>query len=96
MLIKALGQHLFDKLLKLTEQCKITSSLCYGNEYIPIFRGLRPLDPSTDLYEERTKQDYFNKDQNLNHSIFTGYSLYSDIMHDLLGLEKERENVRSF
>ncbi|MHA2810798.1 ATP-dependent nuclease [Vibrio campbellii] len=66
-------------------------------EYIPILRGLRTLVPNRDVYLERTREDYFKdktSDPTLN--IFTGHTLYEDMMYALLGTEDEQANVRRY
>jgi len=78
-----------------------------NNVYIPILRGLRPiqLDPnkgnnfsgSDDNYKERTLQDYFKKiELDTSCQIFTGLNLYNDIKELLLGNKDKRELVRKF
>ncbi|WP_038868837.1 AAA family ATPase [Vibrio jasicida] len=66
-------------------------------EYIPILRGLRTLVPNTDVYRERTLHDYFSfpsSEANLN--IFTGHTLYDDMVYALLGIEEEQASVKAF
>ncbi|HCM1282901.1 TPA: ATP-binding protein [Vibrio parahaemolyticus] len=66
-------------------------------EYIPILRGLRTLVPTNDVYLERTLQDYFGglaSGSALN--IFTGHTLYEDMMYALLGIEEEQESVKKY
>ncbi|MEZ9463162.1 ATP-dependent endonuclease [Vibrio splendidus] len=66
-------------------------------EYIPMLRGLRTLSTDVDVYLDRTLADYFpaNGEQK-KPKIFTGHSLYEDILHALLGTEEERESVRNY
>ena len=76
--------------------------------YIPILRGLRSINYQNeeftreDFYLERTKLDYFNKEEfgsNLNiydKSIFTGLSLYDDVQDLLLGNHEQRKLVKDF
>ncbi|OCH29088.1 hypothetical protein A6E12_06765 [Aliivibrio fischeri] len=72
--------------------------------YIPILRGLRPLlsnqnDSSisnkfnTDLYKDRTINDYKYVSENI---IFTGYDLYSQLVKFLLGNQEERKKVKQY
>ncbi|EMA9141272.1 ATP-binding protein [Vibrio alginolyticus] len=66
-------------------------------EYIPILRGLRTLVPTNDVYLERTLQDYFgglSSGSTLN--IFTGHTLYEDMVYALLGIEEEQESVKKY
>lgn len=96
-MLQALGKHLVQDLSILTRSCHSASALLEKREYVPILRGLRPLDPRSDLFKERTNSDYFDdKKKDNEYEIFTGYSLYSDLMHSLLGLEEERESVKQF
>ena len=66
--------------------------------YIPILRGMRPLDDKhTNLYRERTGNDYFDKNSlSENMQIFTGLELYQTLKEKLLGEPNERKLVREF
>lgn len=72
--------------------------------YIPILRGMRPLvndedriKKSHNVYEDRTKKDYFDKDNLLEKmQIFTGLELYQTLKEKLLGEPDERKQVRKF
>jgi hypothetical protein len=68
--------------------------------YIPILRGLRPIqqDPSgftnSDVYGSRTKKDY-----NIQHPtaiIYTGLTMYEDVKKLLLGTEEDRNLIAEF
>jgi predicted ATPase len=64
--------------------------------YIPTLRGLRPLDDNhSDLYSERTKQDYF-KEKDASPEIFSGLSLYQRLIDLLLGTNKERKLITDY
>lgn len=66
-------------------------------EYIPMLRGLRTLDANTDVYLNRTINDYFknsNTAQKLN--IFTGYPLYNELLDILTGSEEERQSLKQY
>lgn len=66
-------------------------------EYIPILRGLRTLIPANDVYRERTVNDYFrgaSYGSMLN--IFTGHTLYEDMVYSLLGTEEEQTSVKKY
>lgn len=66
-------------------------------EYIPILRGLRTLVPANDVYLERTIQDYFGDiTSGAKLQIFTGHSLYEDMVCALLGTEEEQASVKDF
>ena len=94
---QTLGDSLIEKLGNLKSSCVPTLKLLTNREYIPILRGLRPLDPHKDLFKERTHSDYFSSEKQISkYETFTGYTLYSDLMHSLLGLEEERASVRHF
>ena len=61
--------------------------------YIPILRGLRPLQGNNDdFYEARTKDDYFNPSMNDDKRIiFTGLSAYNTInLYSRLNPQKRR------
>lgn len=65
--------------------------------YIPILRGMRPLDPSsTDLFREKTKNDYLKSfsESSGGWQIVTGLSLYQDLKIMLLGTPEQRALVR--
>lgn len=62
--------------------------------YIPILRGMRPLDGGKDLFLERTQTDYFSGNDGLN--IITGFDLYSLLARFLLGQPDERNRVREY
>ncbi|MCU5110827.1 ATP-binding protein [Bacillus wiedmannii] len=72
--------------------------------YIPTLRGLRVYkvkdgedkEPRhVDLYERRTKVDYFNK-ENHEFEIFTGLNLYEEVKSLLLGSLRKRQLIREF
>lgn len=70
--------------------------------YIPVLRGLRPIQfteenkfTNTDVYFERTQFDYGIK-QNNQLQIYTGLSIYEDVMKLLLGTESDRKEIAEF
>lgn len=79
----------------------------YNNEilslYIPILRGLRPIQKvqnekkfdNTDSYKERTKIDY-SIIESKPKEIYTGLNIHEDVMKLLLGTEEEREKIKLF
>ena len=93
-LSQALNSNFQQELSEITELCASVSELQQTREYIPILRGLRPLDPHKDLFEERTSKDYFSS--NKTFTIFTGHSLYSDLVHSKLGSEEEIKSIKRF
>lgn len=62
--------------------------------YIPILRGLRNLNSKEDYLKERTKNDYFKNESEVN--IFTGQNLYNDVLNLLCGDYKDRIHLREF
>ena len=95
--LSKLGQKYLEKI----EKFSIVPSL--GNEkqyYIPILRGMRPLDEQqTDFYQHKTQEHYFQFntafETNTKH-IFTGLELYQDLKQKLLGDPEDRYLVKSF
>jgi AAA15 family ATPase/GTPase len=92
-----LGQQYLERL----EAISIVPNL--GNEkqyYIPILRGMRPLDEEqTDFYKRKTQGDYFQfntKFESDTKHIFTGLELYQDLKQKLLGDPEDRDLVKSF
>ncbi|WP_058119872.1 AAA family ATPase [Photobacterium kishitanii] len=74
-------------------------SINWSSCYIPTIRSLRNLchqnDSTTDLFKERTTLDYFDKNNKLG-LIFTGHSLYQDLVKHLLGTHEQRQKVREY
>ncbi|HEX8181607.1 MAG TPA: ATP-binding protein [Pyrinomonadaceae bacterium] len=66
--------------------------------YMPILRGLRPLDDEhTDFYEERTKQDYFrDASDTAKPEVFSGLKLYGRLTDLLLGSNPERKIIAQY
>ena len=88
--------------------------------YIPSLRGLIPVTPNkyikeeylkTDLYAERTKQDYFgdkskiltdinefimDSNQKTNHAIITGMQFYDNVKNYLLGDLEQRKIISDY
>jgi predicted ATP-dependent endonuclease of OLD family len=67
--------------------------------YIPVLRGLRPINSNkdqADVYFSRTKNDYFKETQLQNKAIYTGQTIYNDVVRLLLGDEKDRNEIASF
>jgi hypothetical protein len=52
------------------------------------------MNPTADLFEQKTKDDYFGKSSNVQ--VFTGQSLYEDVKKLLLGTLEDRETVAAF
>ncbi len=84
----------------------IPDSFNYSNDrvYIPILRGLRPIqyndnfkfDELHDNYLKRTIRDYFKEVQVKDEEIFTGLRLYNDTKKMLLGKQEERDKIKKF
>ncbi len=66
--------------------------------YIPVLRGLRPLDDAhTDLYTQRTSRDYFSRcDSKACPDIFSGLSLFQRLTDMLLGSNQERRAIAAY
>lgn len=70
--------------------------------YIPVLRGLRPINmvsnsqfTETDVYKTRTSVDY-GWDVDKTKGIFTGLTMYRDVLKLLTGDEEARETIRQF
>ncbi|NQU99003.1 AAA family ATPase [Candidatus Woesearchaeota archaeon] len=79
--------------------------------YIPILRGLRPLQGHTDVFYDRTTADYFNKSKKLgkgsfadllkdegfeNRIIFTGLTFYEKVKELKNEVEEKRHQITGF
>ncbi|MDU8500477.1 AAA family ATPase [Pseudomonas syringae] len=64
--------------------------------YIPILRGMRPLQDNKDLFLDRTLKDYFTSGEKTNLNIITGFDLYKLLAQFLLGQPEERQRVRNY
>lgn len=67
----------------------------WSRVYIPTLRSLRQV-AKEDIFEQRTKRDYFSSKQIKDGEIFTGYSLYEDLTLHLLGSHDKRQKIREF
>lgn len=63
--------------------------------YIPILRGMRPLNTGDDAYLERTVKDYFPSEQD-NLKIITGHDIYQLLASHLLGKPEQREKIKNY
>lgn len=86
----------YQDVLEVPDKFKNTNwSTCY----IPTLRSLRNLphqtDTSVDLFKERTVLDYFNQ-TNKHGEVFTGHSLYQELVKHLLGTHEQRQKVRGY
>ncbi len=65
--------------------------------YVPILRGLRSFSESTvhDVYEERTRQDYFAQTKT-KLQIVTGLGIFEEVKKHLLGNLTERKLIKQF
>lgn len=63
--------------------------------YIPTLRGLRHV-AGEDIFESRTKSDYFPQLKKDECEVFTGHSLYRDLTQHLLGSYGKRRKVREY
>ncbi|GAB7529380.1 AAA family ATPase [Pseudomonas sp. 3A(2025)] len=80
--------------------------------YVPVLRGLRPLNDQGDFFYERTVKDYFPKLKDerelkqgggikslkfLDHiNVVTGFHLYSLLVSHLLGQPEDRARIREY
>ncbi|MCJ8270678.1 MAG: ATP-binding protein [Psychrosphaera sp.] len=62
--------------------------------YLPILRGLRPIEPKNDSYKSRTTKDYFEDSKTAN--IVTGFELYELLTRSLLGEPEERARIKEY
>lgn len=63
--------------------------------YIPILRGMRPLNTDNDAYLERTIRDYFpSAHESLN--IITGHNIYQLLASYLLGKPEQRTKIKNY
>lgn len=94
--------HLIHKNLTSTLETLATSNntdFQPRRNYIPILRGMRPLDTitsQTDHYQVRTKADYFSSSDLKHSNIITGQHLYELLARNLLGQPEERANIRKY
>ncbi|HIC76882.1 ATP-binding protein [Pseudoalteromonas sp. L21] len=63
--------------------------------YIPTLRGLRHV-AELDIFEQRTKLDYFSNMNQNECEVFTGHNLYKDLTEHLLGSFDKRQKVRDY
>nr|WP_290367339.1 AAA family ATPase [Pseudomonas palleroniana] len=85
-------QDIQSTLSKLNNLNKQISNI--NKHYIPILRGMRPLDGGNDLFLQRTQRDYFPGIEGLK--VITGFDLYSLLAKFLLGQPDERKRVREY
>lgn len=75
---------------------KIQQATDFKSHYIPILRGMRPLDGESDLFLDRTLTDYFSSDNSKKLNIITGFNLYQLLVRFLLGQPEDRQRVRAY
>lgn len=63
--------------------------------YIPILRGMRPLDTDNDAYLKRTIKDYFPSSA-AKTNIITGHNIYELLASHLLGKPEQREKIKKY
>ncbi len=84
---------------KIIDDCKNDETKDANRVYIPVLRGLRPLDEHfTDYYKNRTNNDYFleNAQDNSTPNIFTGLNFYRELTDLLLGNNEQRRLVQQY
>ncbi len=65
--------------------------------YIPILRGLRPIDKAgNDVYARRTTEDYFSEGEIRPPEIFTGLTFFQRLTDLLLGSNSERKLISEY
>ncbi|HEA17406.1 MAG TPA: ATP-binding protein [Pseudoalteromonas prydzensis] len=69
--------------------------LNWSKIYIPTLRGLRHV-AELDIFEQRTKLDYFSNINQNECEVFTGHNLYKDLTEHLLGSFEKRQKVREY
>jgi hypothetical protein len=74
----------------------VRSATGLRRHYIPILRGMRPLQEGTDLFLERTLKDYFATGGKSDLKIVTGFDLYKLLAQFLLGQPEERQRIRRY
>jgi hypothetical protein len=76
---------------------RINDVLTFKSHYIPILRGMRPLDDEKDAFLDRTLKDYFPiKDTRAGFDIVTGFNLYQLLVRFLLGQPDDRHRIREY
>ncbi|AYO20308.1 ATP-binding protein [Vibrio owensii] len=65
--------------------------------YIPTLRSLRNIQRSgdNDYFLSRTVEDYF-ENKSLEKNVFTGHSMYQELVKHLLGSHEQRKKVREY
>jgi len=77
-----------------SEISQITNIKCH---YIPVLRGMRPLDSQNDSYLYRTLKDYFSGGSDAEElNIITGFNLYQLLVRFLLGQPEDRQRIREY
>ena len=82
-----------EALLKNISDYSVTNH--WSKIYIPTLRGLRHV-AGEDIFESRTKSDYFPQLKKDVCEVFTGHSLYKDLTQHLLGSYGKRQKVRDY
>lgn len=68
----------------------------FQRHYIPILRGMRPLEQGKDLYSDRTIRDYFSETKVETKDLITGFDLYDLLVRNLLGQPADRQRIREY
>ena len=68
----------------------------YKKLYLPILRGLRPINSNVDFYATRTYNDYFQGSSVVQTNIQTGLNYYTNIKSKLLSTKDKRNTIKHF
>lgn len=77
-------------------EAKLNGGMKYEPLYIPSLRGLRRFDEKLDIYEERTREDYFKSTEIEKLSVFSGLKFYYELRDQLLGDAIQRRTISEF
>jgi AAA15 family ATPase/GTPase len=92
------GKKIIDNIL---DELKDINDIKVNTVYIPVLRGLRPLDNAfTDYYKTTTERDYFTDNLTVNSikppDIFTGLGFYNDLDKLKNGIDIDRNKISEY
>ncbi len=88
-----------DDIKVISDEARIQDDIRVKTVYIPVLRGLRPLDDKfTDVYKDTTVKDYFKvlQGNSSRPDIFTGLGFYKELTNLLLGNNEQRISVQKY